>query len=196
MRIRRLVLVLSLPAFWFALAPLALSQPMKDPLPADDKQLLQGKWEVTSVSEDGKEAPPKGRVTFIFRDDRLKVMLDNKVTNDMTYALGPSRKIDLFDKWSTAAKDKQDRSMLGIYKFTTADKRIDDKLALCLVRQTSYKEKPKGKEAEVPVVRETERPTDFTSTKEKGVILLKRVKMEPGDWFEVRDDDKGAKTKP
>ena len=144
----------------------------------------------------------RGKLSFIFHGDRLKIFLDHKVTNDTTFILNGNRNpktIDVIDKWAVDEKDKQQKAVLGIYELTLAQERPGDTLKLCLARQSSYREKTKIKGKEVPPQsedRERERPVKFESSKDVGLITLKRVSLERGDWFGIPEESSNKEGKP
>jgi uncharacterized protein (TIGR03067 family) len=167
--------------------PLAAAQPAKD-LGAEkgaaakgDRALLYGKWEITAVQENGKNIPLEKDVKrfLIFFDSRIKIMVGDRVINDTYFSVDETKTpkaIDLIDKWD---REKPDLNMLGIYELTI-DKDKSDSLKLCLARQSSYKkEQVKFKKND----REKERPTEFVSKKDIGLIVLKRVRLDRGDLF-------------
>jgi uncharacterized protein (TIGR03067 family) len=156
----------------------------------DDAQFLQGKWEVEFIERDLKqnihEAPQKdkSRWTMLFFGNRVKTMLEDKVTNDTTFKVDVSkrpRSIDFIDKW------ERDKAMLGIFELNI-DRSKGDTLKLCLARQTSYPRVGSKDGKDEFEDTEWDRPTEFIPGKDNPVIRLKRVHIEPGDLFGFRED--------
>jgi uncharacterized protein (TIGR03067 family) len=130
------------------LAGLAASQ-----LGADvdkERKLLQGRWEVVSMVQGGKEVPRlmEGKMMFTFQGDKLVVALGDKVLNEGTWKIDPGktpRTIDL--------KDERD-TIQGIYELK------ENEVRMCMG----------GRGKERPKLFDAQPGTD------QSVVILKRIK--------------------
>jgi uncharacterized protein (TIGR03067 family) len=144
-----------LPLACAALLTLIAASPAEDPKEAAGKEmkLMEGSWDIVSVTIDGTEAPkPDEKPILVVKGDTWAIKVGNTINQEGTFKIDPTAKIKTIDVMQT----KPDGSnRIGIYELK------GDEMKICLVGD--------GKD----------RPTAFESKSGSGAYLAVYKKSKP-----------------
>jgi uncharacterized protein (TIGR03067 family) len=133
-------------------AGLLVAADAKDDAVKKDMDALQGKWQITSLTRDGKDQDVPKDAVRVVKDDKYTVTPRPGVTIEGTFKIDPTAKPKTIDTTPTTG-DNKGKTSLGIYE-------IDgDTLKICWA--------PAGKD----------RPTEFKSAEGSGVFLAVHKKV-------------------
>lgn len=107
------------------------AQPSKEEL-QKERDKLKGIWRVTTFEVNGKEIDPDiiKRFEWIFENDKVTVKA-NAQERESTYVIDPTKKLRTIDlTW-------KNKSTVGIYEFTAADR-----MRICLAKEGEKKRPP------------------------------------------------------
>jgi uncharacterized protein (TIGR03067 family) len=144
-----------LPLACVALLALVAASPAEDAkeAAAKEKKLMEGTWDIVSVTVDGNDVPkPEEKATLVVKGDTWAIKVGDTVNQEGTFKIDPTIKIKTIDVMQT----KPDGSnRIGIYELK------GDEMKICLVGD--------GKD----------RPTAFESKSGSGAYLAVYKKSKP-----------------
>ncbi|HVS33990.1 MAG TPA: TIGR03067 domain-containing protein [Gemmataceae bacterium] len=133
-------------------AGLLFAADAKDDAVKKDMDALQGKWQITALTRDGKDAEVSKDAVRIVKDNKYTVNPNPNTTIEGTFKIDPTTKPKSIDITQTNGPNAG-KTSLGVYDLD------GDTLKICWA--------PPGKD----------RPTDFKSAEGSGVLLAVHKKV-------------------